>query len=1071
MKSKQNFLSYLMVRIFPPLLILVLVFIGLAYHQHARYQMKMETQRLHADAERIFQSTTERLEDLSRQAAYLAKNDFIIGSLIDARFRNEVLPVFFQSLKAHGLPVDMTGTIALLDYKGRVIAANHPMEDMPAVGAWLDDPEGGEERRQIDETGLTLISAVAIYRPGSREGAVVIRLSAFETAALMDFSHLKDGVSITTGYGSQVFHSSSHEPLPAQRLIRGRIQGNPGGWIQEVVVSSDQHRILSILRRSFFMDLGVMTGAMTLLAILLFLVVKKAVSPLEGMALSLKRIVGHEDLSIRLNVNGPAEMQHLSNHINQMLDRLGASTRSVEELQTAAQNQRILLDNIPVQIWYLKTIDTYGAVNRAHADFMGKRPENLAYKCLNEFLPPDEAAICKTGDQEVFETGEAIVSEEWLLDSAGEDRLLSITKTPRLHRDGSVEFVVCSAVDITEQRQMEIDLKTERSRLEAIITGTRAGTWEWNVQTGEAVFNERWAEIIGYTLEELNPVSIETWQKFVHPDDLAQSGALLERHFNGKLDYYQAECRMKHRGGYWVWVLDRGRVSTWTDDGRPLMMSGTHLDITESKIAEESLKKARDEADSANRAKSVFLASMSHEIRTPLSAILGFGDILGRDASLSPAQMDKVKTINRSGRHLLKLINDILDMSRIESGRVTIETAGFSLKRLLDNLESMFCLTVESKGLQWALEIPDQMPPLIAGDEARLRQVLINLVGNAVKFTTSGKITVRVHLDADKETPDLFCLTMAVADTGPGIAESDLVHIFDAFQQCQTTCQIGGTGLGLAISKRLVELMGGQITVNSQEGKGSCFQFSLPVKAAAGSMETQTIPSQIPVGLAPGSDPKRILVVDDLEVNLDLLTSILAVPGFEIRIAKNGEQALEISADWAPHAVFMDIRMPVMDGYEAIRRLKADEATAGIFIIAITAVVFEEDVEKIYDAGADRFIGKPFKAEEIFHMLGDGLGLTYEYPDPESGDAGTCDTDQKPVTLTETDMVRLPAALTQAVQDVLEIGDVYAMEQLGPEIRKIDAGVAEKIRVLVKRYDYDAILKAIPQRSLEGRRS
>jgi PAS domain S-box-containing protein len=875
--------------------------------------------------------------------------------------------------------------------------------------------------------------------------------------------NFQDRVSITTGFGSQTLDSLVHEQPPDRRVIQGSIKGAQDSWVREVRVSSDERQVLSKAKRTFFMDLAVVAGGMFVLAVLLFYGVKKGVSPLEKISAALGQIVGHGDLSKRLDIKGPAEIEDLSTHVNQMLDRLGASTRSVEELHAAAQNQRILLDNIPVQIWYLTAVDMYGLVNKAHADFMGKDPRNLAYKSLYDLFPKDTADFCRAGNQEVFDTAGQIVFEEWLLDSAGENRLLSITKTPRLRRDGTVEFVVCSAEDITEQRQMDTDLKHDRARLNAIITGTRVGTWEWHVQTGEVVFNERWAGIIGYTLEEIGPVTIDTWRKFAHPDDFRKSEALLERHFKGELDYYQAECRMKHKAGHWVWVLDRGRVSARTHDGKPLMMFGIHLDITDRKPAEESLQRAKEEAESANRAKSIFLSSMSHEIRTPLSVILGFGGLLGRDATLSPDQMEKVNTINRSGRHLLDLINDILDMSRIEAGRVTIQTTEFSLVDLLDEVAEMFRFQVAAKGLQWQLEKPDRMPALVSGDAARLRQVVINLVGNAVKFTESGKISVRVRMDADMEDPDRLCLTMEVEDTGPGIDPADLGHLFDPFEQGRLTRDMDGTGLGLPISRRLVELMGGRITVESREGSGSCFRFHVMVKAAGEEVKTKAALSQIPAGLAPGTGPKRILVVDDKKTNRDLLTATLSFPGFDIRTAENGEQALDVAAAWSPHAVFMDIRMPVMDGYEAIRRLKADETTADIPVIAITAVVFELDVNNMFDAGADSFIGKPFRPEEIFEVLGKTLQLEYVYADKKGTDTESRKVKTEDMALTSKEMARLPGELIQAVKDALEIGDVQEMEKLGPKIQTVDAGVARKIHALVKRYDYDAVLRVIPQ--------
>lgn len=928
--KRQPFVLYLIIRIFPPLLLLVLFFTWMSFDQSKRSQIQMETLRLHSEAERIYLLVEDRLDDLSWQAGSLAENDLIVGSLIDAKMRDQVLPVFFQSLKVPGLHGDTAGTLALLDYKGRVIASNRPMAKDPEAGAWLADIEGGEEYRRIDDTGLTLYRVVTLYHPESREGAVAIRLDPRETCRLLDIGRLEEKVSIVTGFGDHSFDSPFHEQSPANGLIQARVHGGQGGWIREVIVSTDEGRLLSEVRRAFYIDLALLAAGAGILIILLFWVVKNAVRPVERMSMSLGRIVGHNDLTTRLEGKGPAEIQHLSLHINEMLNRLGKSTRSVEEFHAVAENQRILLDNIPVQVWYLTTVDKYGAVNRAHADFMGKDPKILAHRNLCEFLPPDVADVCRAGNLAVFETAEPTVTEECVPDGSGGSRLLSITKTPKLGRDGTVEFVVCSALDITERRQMEV-----------------------------------------------------------------------------------------------------------------------------------SLEKARDEAESAARAKSNFLANMSHEIRTPLTAILGFADILGRDPSLSSDQAEKIDIINRSGEHLLNLINDILDIAKIESGRITTEINGFSLAALMDDLTDLFHPQVSAKGLQWQLEKAGVIPPFIAADGARLRQVLINLVGNAVKFTNSGKITVRARMDEEVEYPARLRLTMEIEDTGPGIAGEDLAHIFEAFQQGNTILPAGGTGLGLPISRRLVELMGGELTVKSRQGEGSCFRFCVPVKTASGGMKMTENPSRVPIGPVPGSGLKRILVVDDSKANLDLLSAMLTPMGFEIRTAQNGAQALEKISEWDPHAVLMDIRMPEMDGYEAIRRLKANRETADIPVIVNTAVVLEEGEKAMLEACTDGFVGKPFKQEELFEVLGKALRLEYVYTDTESESLDIAGAEEELSTLAAEDIALLPEHLIQAIREALEIGDVQEIRKLELEIKKIDAGVAKKVHNLSKNYDYDSILRVI----------
>lgn len=380
--------------------------------------------------------------------------------------------------------------------------------------------------------------------------------------------------------------------------------------------------------------------------------------------------------------------------------------------------------------------------------------------------------------------------------------------------------------DITEERHSLQQLETQNWRMDKILAGTNLGTWEWNVQTGETLFNERWAEIVGYQLEELQPVSIETWMKFAHPDDLQESERLLNAHFNGETDYYEFESRMIHRDGHEVWVLDRGRVFSWTPDGQPLQMYGTHQEITEQKELEQILKKNKEQAEHLNEAKDLFLANMSHEIRTPISGVIGTLNLL-KDTPLDASQANLLGVSLRSAEAMLELINDILDLSKINAGKLEIEAHTFVLNELLDDLTSTLGSKANEKGVQ--LACPSHHLPIIhvTGDSLRIRQVLTNLVGNAIKFTQNGEVLVNVDV---LSAPGM--VTFSVIDTGIGLTEEQLGKLFQRFEQADTstTRQYGGSGLGLYISQELVSKMGGTLEVSSEAGKGSCFYFTLPLE-------------------------------------------------------------------------------------------------------------------------------------------------------------------------------------------------------------------------------------------------
>ena len=386
--------------------------------------------------------------------------------------------------------------------------------------------------------------------------------------------------------------------------------------------------------------------------------------------------------------------------------------------------------------------------------------------------------------------------------------------------------------------------------------------------------------------------------------------------------------------------------------------------MEELTLSKEALAKAKDSADTANRAKSTFLANMSHEIRTPMNAILGYTQLLQRDKGLNPSHREYVETIHRSGNHLLTLINDILEMSKIEAGRTTLNLSTFNLHSLLNEVNLMFQELCRAKGINLEYKLESNLPRVIEGDAGKIRQIVINLLSNAVKFTQVGGVLLRAT--AQQEDTNIM-ISIVVQDTGCGIEADFLDKVFDAFAQSASGAHHGGTGLGMSISRGFARLMSGDLAVKSDVGKGSSFTFTFKAMVQEKHAQSVDEPTSNDADRIKFTSHAKVLIVDDVETNRKLLTEILMPIGLEIHQAASGEEGLQKYYQLNPDIIFMDLRMPGIDGLEATRRIRASGSK--VKIVAISASVFHDDAKAAIAAGTDEFIGKPFQLTEILNVL------------------------------------------------------------------------------------------------------
>ena len=831
-----------------------------------------------------------------------------------------------------------------------------------------------------------------------------------------------------------------------------------------------------------------------LAAILAYFQARKITKPLTELV-DVARAVAAGNLTGKVIVKENNEIGVLAESFNTMLEIRQRQWESLEESNDIAQEaltelteQKFAFDQHAI----ISVTDLKGNITLINEKFC-----EISGYSRNELMGKNHSLLNSGQHDDVFfkEMYRTIVKGDvWqgeICNKAKDGSLYWVESTivPNNDQQGKPQSYIALRTDTTTRKKAELAIKENQDRLQLIMESTGVGVWDWLVMTGEIEFNARWADITGYTLEELSPLNMSTWTSKVHPEDLTKSSQLLEKHFDGETENYECELRLKHKEGHWVWVLDSGKLVERDENGFPRRMIGTLLDIsqqknaelktvealalteatleatdngvlvtsegrilrknknfttmwtipdelqtieeetplleyilpqlqhpedfverveelqvshdiersfifhfkdgriferssmpieipgkvvprvwsfrdiTEQKKSEIALQNAKDKAETANKTKGEFLANMSHEIRTPMNGVIGMTELL-LDHDLEAEQQNRALTIKRSAESLLTIINDILDFSKIEAGKLDLEILDFDLGTLLEDIADTLAVRAIEKNLEFICSVNPLLPQWFKGDPGRVRQILTNLIGNAIKFTEKGEVSVSYQLTDDKDDRQL--LRFSVKDTGIGLTQEQQGKLFQKFSQADgsTTRKFGGTGLGLAISKQLVEMMSGNVGIDSELGQGSTFWFTLDLELA----EAKISPIK-----TENLHAENILLVDDNETNRLVFSQFFDAWKVPYTLVDSGPAALQAMYDAVDKQLYsmvlIDMQMPGMDGVQLANMIRSETKFSTARLALLTSQGQRGDAQKMHKQGFSAYLSKPIHQAELHRAL------------------------------------------------------------------------------------------------------
>ena len=646
--------------------------------------------------------------------------------------------------------------------------------------------------------------------------------------------------------------------------------------------------------------------------------------------------------------------------------RLAVARREAEQ---AAGQLQTLVHTIPDLVWLKDTQGVYLSCNPRFEAFFGASEAAIIGKTDYDFVDKELADFFRGHDQRAMLAGQPSVNEEWItFADDGHRELLETIKCPVFDKQGQLIGVLGVGRNITAFKQAMEDLRNSEARWQFALDGAGHGVWDWDMTTGRVLFSHQWKVMLGFADHEIGD-ALEEWDRRLHPEDRERVYADIQQYLDGATSSYQNEHRVRCKDDSYKWILDRGMVVSWSDDHKPLRMIGTHTDISEQKQREQELELARQDAEAANRAKSEFLANMSHEIRTPLNGVIGMVQLL-EYTNPSPEQQEYLGYLEIASNNLLALISDILDLSRIEAGRIELEYADFPLALAIDEAVVIQIGRIRQKNLQLVTDIAADVPSVVHGDVLRFKQILLNLLGNAIKFTEQGTITISALMTEQQQ--DRGVLRLVVSDTGIGMAPEVLKQVFAPFTQADssTTRKYGGSGLGLTICRRLVDLMGGQIWAESTPGVGSSLYVELPfaIQGPVAAVDQQAVQGHEELW---NGRSLAVLVAEDNPLNATTIMAMLKLMGHRPELAENGQKALEKWHQSAFDCVLMDIQMPVMDGLQAMATIRQQQMSRGGHtpIIALTAHAMRGDRQRLLVEGFDGYLSKPLEMSVLANEL------------------------------------------------------------------------------------------------------